>query len=92
MKEALIGKELTIKEKEKEALYRQTLKENSELKLLAKNRPGSSIGSDGGSIVEVKDNVFTVEQLAELKKKAIALKVDPEKFIEKAKQNLLNHR
>ncbi len=53
-----------------------------------KNRPGDSIGGEGGTIVEVKDNVFSAAQLDALRKKAIALKADPEKFIEKAKANL----
>lgn len=67
-------------------------RENAELRLAFKNRPGSSgIGGDGGSSVEVKDNVFSKDQLEVLRQKALRLKADPEKFIEKAKQNFLNN-
>lgn len=62
-------------------------KENSELKLAIKNRPGSSIGGSSGAVSEIKDNVFSVDQLLDLKKRAERLKVDPEKFIANAKIN-----
>jgi hypothetical protein len=73
----------------KEVEVQRILRENSELKLALKNRPEGSIGggSDGAS-VEVKDNVFSAEQIAELTKKANMLKVDPVKFIERTKKNL----
>src|ERR1035437_1515941 len=88
VKEALINKEIDSKGKEREDLFRKALKENAELKLALKNRPGGSLGSEGGSSIEVKDNVFSPEQIADLKRKAIALKTDPEKFVERMKQNL----
>lgn len=85
----LLDKEIDAAEKAKEDETKKILKENSELKLALKNRPGGSIGSEGGTIVDVKDNVFSAEQLDALRKKAITLKADPEKFIERAKANFL---
>lgn len=87
---ALLDREIESEKKARDEDTRKILKENSELRLLVKNRPQGSIGGEGGTIVEVKDNVFTESQLAELRKKAIALKADPEKFIERAKQNIRN--
>lgn len=63
-------------------------KENSELKLAIKNRPGSSIGGNGGGSLEVKDNVFSAQQLEVLTARAIRNKADPVKFIQAAKDNL----
>lgn len=64
------------------------IRENNELRLALKNRPGSSIGGDSGSSSDVKDNVFTPAQIEALRAKAIRLKADPEKFIQNAKDNL----
>lgn len=84
----LLDKEIDSKEKAERDEKAKLIRENSELKLALKNRPGGSIGGEGGTIVDVKDNVFSEAQLAELRKKALALKADPEKFIERAKANL----
>lgn len=65
------------------------LRENSELRLAAKNRPGSSIGSDSGSSGDVKDNVFSQAQIDVLTAKAKRLNADPVKFIQNAKENLM---
>lgn len=93
VKIALIDKEIARKEQEKEIKLRQLSKENSELRLALKNRPGDSIGGDSGNGgIEVKDNVFSNEQLKALEMKALRLKADPQKFIENAKKNLLSHR
>jgi len=90
---ALIDKEIARKEQDKELKYRQTIKENSELRLLLKNRPEGSSGGDSGSNgVIVKDNVFSAEQLKALEQKALRLKADPQKFIENAKKNFISHR
>jgi phage repressor protein C with HTH and peptisase S24 domain len=89
IKLALLEKEVESKEKEREDEIKHILKENSELRLALKNRPDISIGGDGGSSKEVKDNVFSTEQIAELKKRAERLKVDPDKFVENAKRNFL---
>lgn len=88
----LLQREIDANEKSKNEETKRILRENSELKLALKNRPGGSIGSEGGSVVDVKDNVFSAEQIAELTRKAVQLKADPAKFIEKAKQNLLAKR
>lgn len=88
----LLNREIDATEKAKAEEVKRLERENSELKLALKNRPGGSIGGEGGTIVEVKDNVFSAEQLDALRKKAIALKADPEKFIERAKANLANLR
>ena len=83
----LLNREIEkTREAEKQELSR-IVKENSELRLAIKNRPGSSIGGDSGSRSEVKDNVFSAEQLMDLKNRAIRLKLDPQKFIENAKVN-----
>ena len=92
VRKALLDQEIAKVIADKEEIARKAIKENGELRLALKNRPQSSIGGEGGTIVEVKDTVFTAEQLDTLTKKAIALKADPVKFIEKAKQNFLNHR
>jgi len=78
------------KNKEAERVEIERIKrENAELRLAAKNRPGSSMGGNGaGSSVETKDNVFSAAQLEALKAKAARLKADPEKFIQNAKDNL----
>lgn len=90
VKTTLLQREIDSKEKDREAENRRLVKENTELKLSLKNRPGDSIGSSsGGSTTEVKDNVFSEAQLVVLREKAKSLGADPEKFIEKAKQNLL---
>ncbi len=85
----LLDREIESNTKARDEETKRLIKENGELRLAIKNRPGGSIGSEGGTIVDVKDNVFTEVQLAELRKKALALKADPEKFIERAKQNIL---
>lgn len=88
VKLALLEKEIESNQKAKEDETRKILKENSELKLALKNRPESSIGSEGGSTVEVKDNVFSPEQIVALKARAARLGADPEKFVESAKRNI----
>lgn len=90
IKLALLDKEIDSAEKAKEDETKRLVRENSELKLALKNRPDTAMGGDnGGGGTEVKDNVFSTEQISELKKRAIRLKVDPEKFVEKAKKNFL---
>lgn len=64
-------------------------RENAELRLAIKNRPGSGMGGDSGSASEVKDNVFSGTQIEALKVKAKRLNIDPEKYIQNLKQNLL---
>jgi len=94
VKMALLDHEITRAQQDKETEIRRMAKENAELKLALKNRPGQSIsgGSGEGSSVEVKDNVFTEAQLADLRARATRLKSDPEKFIEQAKKNLNSRR
>jgi hypothetical protein len=92
VKIALLDKEIEKANQDKEAEARRLAKENAELRLALKNRPGQSIGGDSGASAEVKDNVFSPEQIADLKKRAERLKADPEKFVENAKQNLLRRR
>jgi len=94
VKAALIDKEINKVQAEKDAYIKQITKENNELRIAAKNRPNSGIGgggSDNGGI-EVKDNVFSTEQKLAMTERAKKLGVDPEKFIEKAKQNFLARR
>lgn len=89
VKAALLEREISIKQAEKDTEIRRLAKENAELRLAAKNRPGDATGGgSGGPTTEVKDNTFSPAQLEELKKRAIKLKADPEKFIENARKNL----
>lgn len=89
IKVALLDRDINRQEKEKEDVYKKTLRENSELRLALKNRPNGSIGGDSGASSEVKDNVFSPEQIVVLKQKAERLKLDPDKFVENAKKNFL---
>lgn len=91
VQEALVNTEINRLDSEKKAETAKILKENTELKLALKNRPGSGLGSDSGTAQEVKDNVLTEAQIEALKQRAIRLKADPEKFVERAKQNLLKN-
>lgn len=85
---ALLDREVEQnKEAEKQAISKLK-RENDELRLAIKNRPGSSIGGDSGSSSETKDNVFSNAQIEALRAKALRLKADPEKFIQNAKDNL----
>lgn len=88
VRKILLEKEISRKEAEKDTEIRKIAKENSELRLALKNRPNAGIGGDSGSSSEVKDNVFSDAQLADLRNRATRLKADPEKFIEAAKKNL----
>lgn len=86
---ALLDREIVKNQEAEKAEIERMKRENSELKIALKNRPGSSIGGgSSGSSVEVKDNVFSADQLAALKAKALRLKADPDKFIQAAKENL----
>ena len=91
IKIALLDKEIELNERAKDEEIKKIVRENGELKIALKNRPGDSIGSgSGNSGVEVKDNVFSAEQIIALKSRATKLGLDPDKFIENAKKNLLN--
>lgn len=78
------------KNREAEKIEIERMKrENAELRLAAKNKPGSSIGGSGSGVSsEVKDNTFSEAQLITLRETAKRLKADPEAFIAKAKENL----
>lgn len=94
VKMALLEKELELANRAKEDEVKKVLRENAELKRALQNRPEISIGGSGDSsnAVEVKDNIFTNDQLDALKKRAEMLKVDPEKFIANAKKNFSARR
>jgi len=62
-------------------------KENAELRLALKNRPGQSLGGDGGATTESKDPTFSAAQLEALTARAKRLGADPAKFIENARKN-----
>jgi len=88
---ALLDREVEEVRKAEKAENARLIRENSELRLAAKNRPGSSgIGGDSGASSAVKDNVFSEAQIAQLTAKALRLKADPVKFIQHAKDNLMN--
>lgn len=74
---------------EKEQEVKRIIRENSELKLALKNQPEGSIGGGGTSgVVEVKDNLLSKEQIEAIKAKAKSANLDPEKFLERFKQNI----
>jgi hypothetical protein len=87
---ALLDREIEIERKAKDDEMKRVLRENSELKLALKNRPDVSMdgGEGSGGAGEVKDNVFSVSQIAEMEKRAKRLNIDPVKYIENAKKNL----
>lgn len=88
VKKTLLDNEIAREKQAKEEDYKRILKENAELRLAAKNKPGAStVGGGSGASTEVKDNVFSEAQLVELRKRATRLKVDPEVFVANAKKN-----
>jgi hypothetical protein len=88
---ALLDREVEEVRKAEKAENARLIRENSELRLAAKNRPGSSgQGGDSGSSTEVKDNVFSESQIVTMKARAIKLKIDPETYINNAKKNLMS--
>lgn len=89
VKIALLNREIELEKKASDEERKKLVRENAELKLALKNRPGNSIGGDSGSTVETKDNVLGSDQIAKLTEKAKRLKADPEKFIENFKKILL---
>lgn len=88
VKKALLENEIARTEQEKDREIKRMAKENAELRLSLKNRPGAGLGSDSGASTEVKDNVFSPAQLEVLKAKAVRLGADPQEFIERAKKNI----
>lgn len=92
VKNTLLEREIALEKAEKELEIKRLARENAELKLALKNRPDSGMGSGGGESADVKDNTFSSQQLAALTARAKVLKIDPQKYIEKAKQNLNRNR
>lgn len=92
IKLALLDKEIDLAGQQRETELKRVLKENTELRLALKNRPGDSIGSGSGSgdSTTVKDPIFSEAQLVVLREKAKRLGAEPERFIENAKKNMLN--
>lgn len=90
VKKTLLEREIAKAEESKDNEAKRLARENAELKLALKNRPGGSIGSDGGDSTTVKDNVFSPAQLEVLRATAKRINADPEKFIENAKTNIAN--
>lgn len=92
VREALADKEIAMAQAAKDAEIKRLVRENNELRLASKNRPGFSVGGGDGSGPEVKDNVFSNDQLKDLELRAKKLGADPQKFIENAKKNFLARR
>lgn len=92
VRKVLLDREIAKAETDKDTERVKLARENAELRLALKNQPGASIGGGTGDTTEVKDNVFSSTQIEELKKRALRLGADPEKFIENAKQNFLKRR
>lgn len=92
VRKTLIEQDLMKAEGERNAEVARIVRENSELKLALKNQPGQGLGGDSGTSAEVKDNVFSPAQIAELTARAKRIGAEPEKFVEAAKENLLKRR
>lgn len=93
VRKTLLENELAKAEATKDAENKKLARENAELRLALKNQPGNGLGGGGSeSGPEVKDNVFSEAQLADLRKRAELVKADPVKFIESAKKNFLARR
>jgi hypothetical protein len=94
VKKALLDNEISRRQNERETEINKILRENAELKLALKGKQGIGFtgGNDGGTTVEVKDNVFSATQLEALTAKAKKLGADPVKFIERAKNNFSARR
>lgn len=92
VKNTLLEREIALAKAEKELEVKRLARENAELRLALKNRPDGGMGSASGESAEVKDNVFSSQQIAALTARAKVLKIDPQKYIEKAKQNLSKNR
>lgn len=85
---ALLDREVESALRAKDDAAAKIIKENAELRLALKNQPGNGIGGDSGAGNEVKDNVFSPAQLEKLRQDAVRIGADPEKFIERMKENL----
>ena len=85
---ALMDNEINKAQTDKDNEIIRIAKENAELRLALKNRPGGALGNSSGSSAEVKDNVFSPAQIESLRERAARLNADPEKFIDAAKKNL----
>lgn len=85
---ALLDNEVEKTRESEKAEVERIRRENAELRLALKNRPGSGVGGGSGDEPGVKDNVFSASQLDALRAKAKRLNADPEQFIQKAKENL----
>ncbi len=93
VRKTLLEGEFAKASAEKDEIARKLVKENSELKLALKNRPGAGLGNGGsGEELTPKDNVFSDQQIAVLTAKATRLKIDPAVFIESAKVNFQKNR
>lgn len=92
VQKALLDREIATREVERESEVKRLTRENAELRLAAKNRPGAALGGDAGGPTGVKDAVFSDEQIKMLTERAKRLNADPEKFIQKAKENLSKNR
>ena len=90
--EALSDKEIAQAQAAKDAEIKRLVRENNELRLANKNKPETSIGGGDGGGTEVKDNVFSADQVKSMEQRAKTLGLDPQKFIENAKRNFLNNR
>ena len=78
VEEAIYSKQEAELEAREKALTEKLIKENRELKLATQNRSQINTGTGQGASIEttqVKDNYFSDEQLADLKKRGL----DPEK-------------
>lgn len=84
----LLDREIERNKAAEKAEVERIRRENAELKLALKNKSGGSLGGDSGASTEVKDNVLSRDQEAALRARATKLRLDPDNFVARAKENL----
>jgi hypothetical protein len=95
VQETLADVEINRINSDKKSETAKILKENAELKLALKNRPSASIGGGSGESLEVKNNILSEQQTAQIRARGEKLKLSGEKldaFVAKATENLLKNR
>lgn len=92
VKLALMNEEIQKVIGEKDKVARDLVKENKELRLALKNRPGASQSGGSGDSLEVKDNILSDAQIKTLTARATRLGVDPKGYIDNFKKNLAGRR
>jgi hypothetical protein len=90
VQEKLFDAKIQEAEKQKDEILQKTLKENAELKQLAKSKGlmPFSMGSNQDKPEVTSEDYFSPQQVEDLTKRAVQLGMNPEKYIASVKQNL----